>query len=191
MITQAGKGMNETVSVSSFSRLLHPCNTFLVTCCGEDGRTNIVTIAWLTPVSMKPPLLCMSLRPERFSYGLIQATNEFVVNVPSFELARQSLYCGRVSGAEVDKFAATGLTPAAAQRVRPPVIAECLAFLECRLVQDVEAGDHHLMVGEVLAAYARRGVLEQDGLYDLNRARPLLHVGGDRFTSTQAEVVDL
>ncbi|MEW5872785.1 MAG: flavin reductase family protein [Chloroflexota bacterium] len=183
--------MSETVSVSSFSRLLHPCSTFLVTCCGEDGRANIVTIAWLTPVSLKPPLLCMSLRPERFSYGLIKATNEFVVNVPSFELGRQSLYCGRISGAEVDKFAATGLTPAPAQHVRPPVIAECLAFLECRLVEDIEAGDHHIMLGEVLAAYAQQGILEQSGLYDLERAHPLLHVGGDRFTSTQVEAIDL
>ncbi len=182
--------MSKTIPVANFNYLLHPYNTSLVTCCGEDGKPNIITIAWLIPVSVKPPLLCMSVRPNRYSYGLIRATGEFVVNVAPCEIAQQALYCGRRSGRDVDKFAMTGLTPAPAQRVRPPIIAECLAHLECRLVQEVEAGDHNLLIGEVLAAYAREGVLGEDGLYDLSRSQPLLHVGRDRFTSLSAEMIE-
>jgi flavin reductase (DIM6/NTAB) family NADH-FMN oxidoreductase RutF len=181
--------MNETIPVSNFHHLLHPYNTSLVTCCDTEGRPNIIAIAWLIPVSVNPPLVGMSIRPTRHSYGLIQATGEFVVNVAAYEIAQQVLFCGRQSGRDVDKFAATGLTAGQAQRVRPPIIEECIAHLECRAVQDVEAGDHRLVVAEVLAAYTRPGVLD-DGLYDLGRVHPLLHLGRNRFTSTGAQSIE-
>jgi flavin reductase (DIM6/NTAB) family NADH-FMN oxidoreductase RutF len=90
----------------------------------------------------------------------------------------------------VDKFAATGLTAGKAQHVRPPIIEECIAHLECRVVQEVEAGDHHFVIGEVLAAYARPGVLDDSGLYDLSHVQLLFHLGGNRFTSTLGQSVE-
>jgi flavin reductase (DIM6/NTAB) family NADH-FMN oxidoreductase RutF len=174
--------------VSNFHYLLHPYNTSLVTCCDAEGCANIIAIAWLIPVSVQPPLVGMSIRPTRQSYGLIQATGEFVVNVAPYEIAQQVLFCGRRSGRDVDKFAATGLTAKPARLVRPPVIQECIGHLECRV--EVEAGDHRFVVGEVLAAYARPGVLGADGLYDLGQVCPLLHLGRNRFTSTRAEWVE-
>jgi flavin reductase (DIM6/NTAB) family NADH-FMN oxidoreductase RutF len=182
--------LNESVSVSSFHYLLHPYNTSLVTCCDAEGQPNIIAIAWLIPVSVHPPLVGMSIRPTRHSYGLIQATGEFVINVAPHEIAQQALLCGRRSGRDVDKFAATGLTPGQARHVRPPIIKECIAHLECRVVQDVEAGDHHFIIGEVLTAYARPGVLDDSGLYDLSHVHPLLHLGRNRFTSTLGQSVE-
>jgi flavin reductase (DIM6/NTAB) family NADH-FMN oxidoreductase RutF len=182
--------MTETLSVSNFHYLLHPYNTSLVTCCDAEGRPNIIAIAWLVPVSVHPPLVGMSIRPTRHSYGLIQASGEFVVNVAPYEIAQQVLFCGRRSGRDVDKFAATGLTAGEARHVRPPIIEECLAHLECRVVQEVEAGDHRLVIGEVLAADARVGVLADNGLYDLSQVHPLLHLGRNRFTSTLAQSVE-
>jgi flavin reductase (DIM6/NTAB) family NADH-FMN oxidoreductase RutF len=169
---------------------LHPYNTSLVTCCDAEGQPNIIAIAWLIPLSVSPPLVGMSIRPTRHSYGLIQATGEFVVNVAPQEITRQVLFCGRRSGRDVDKFAATGLTPGKARHVRPPIIEECIAHLECRVVQDVEAGDHHLIIAEVLAAYARPGVLDDNGLYDLSRVHPLLHLGRNCFTSTLTQFME-
>jgi flavin reductase (DIM6/NTAB) family NADH-FMN oxidoreductase RutF len=182
--------LNESISVSNFHHLLHPYNTSLVTCCDAEEQPNIIAIAWLIPVSVSPPLVGMSIRPTRHSYGLIQATGEFVINVASYEIAQQVLFCGRRSGRDVDKFAATGLTPGKAQHVRPPIIEECIAHLECRVVQEAEAGDHRLVIGEVLAAYTRPGVLDNDGLYDLNHIHPLLHLGRNRFTSTLAQSIE-
>ncbi len=179
------------MSVSSFHYLLHPYNTSLVTCCDAEGQQpNIVAIAWLVPVSIHPPLVGMSIRPTRHSYGLIRASGEFVVNVASHEIAQQALFCGRRSGRDVDKFAATGLTAGKAQHVRPPIIEECIAHLECRVVQEVEAGDHHLVIGEVLAAYTRPGALDDSGLYDLSRVQLLFHLGRNRFTSTLGQSVE-
>jgi flavin reductase (DIM6/NTAB) family NADH-FMN oxidoreductase RutF len=180
--------MNE--SVSHFHYLLHPYNTSLVTCCDAGGKANIIAIAWLIPVSVKPPLVGMGIYPTRHSYGLIRASGEFVVNVASHEIAQQALFCGRRSGRDVDKFAATGLTPGEARIVGPPIIEECMAHLECRVTQDVEAGDHRLVVAEVLAAYTRPGVLADDGLYELRGVQPLLHLGRNRFTSTLAQSVE-
>lgn len=112
--------MNKTPITTSFHYLLHPCNTFLVTCSGADGESNIITIAWLMPVSVNPPLLGMSVKPTRYSYGLIRESGEFVVNVASLEIAQQALFCGRHSGRDVNKFFETGLTPGKARLVRPP-----------------------------------------------------------------------
>jgi flavin reductase (DIM6/NTAB) family NADH-FMN oxidoreductase RutF len=182
--------LNKSIPVSNFHRLLHPYNTSLVTCCDADGRPNIIAIAWLIPVSVQPPLVGISIRPTRHSYALIQATGEFVINVAPHEIAQQVLFCGRRSGRDVDKFAATGLTPGQAQHVRPPIIEECIAHLECRVVQDVEAGDHDFVIGEVLAAYARPGVLDDNGLYDLSHLHLLLHLGRNHFTSTLAQSVE-
>jgi flavin reductase (DIM6/NTAB) family NADH-FMN oxidoreductase RutF len=176
--------------VTNFNYLLHPYNTSLVTCCDAEGNPNIIAIAWLIPVSVKPPLVAMSIRPTRFSYGLIRETGEFVINVASYEIAQQVLFCGRNSGRDVDKFPATGLSSAPAQRVRPPIIEECLAHLECRVVREVGAGDHHLVIAEVLAAYTRPGVLAEDGMYELGRVHPLLHLGRNRFTSTKSETTE-
>jgi flavin reductase (DIM6/NTAB) family NADH-FMN oxidoreductase RutF len=182
--------MNESAPVHSFHYLLHPYNTSLLTCCDAEGRPNIIAIAWLIPLSVHPPLVGMSIHPRRHSYGLIQATGEFVINVAPYEIARQVLFCGRRSGRDVDKFAATGLTARAARFVRPPVIGECLAHLECRVVQDLEAGDHRLIIAEVVAADAQPGVLSDEGLYDLNHAHPLLHLGRNRFTTTLTDSVE-
>lgn len=181
--------MNEPVPVSNFHYLLHPYNTSLVTCCDAEGQPNIIAIAWLILVSVKPPLVGMSIHPTRHSYALISATGEFVVNVASYEIAQQVLFCGRRSGRDVDKFAATGLTSRPARLVRPPIIEECIAHLECRVVQDVEIGDHRFVVAEVMAAYTRPGILD-DGLYDLSRVHPLLHLGRNRFTSTLTQSVE-
>jgi flavin reductase (DIM6/NTAB) family NADH-FMN oxidoreductase RutF len=91
---------------------------------------------------------------------------------------------------DVDKFAAIGLTTRAARFVRPPAIEECLAHLECRVVQHPEAGDHRFIGGEVLAAYARPEMLGDGGLYDLSQAHPLPHLGRDRFTTTVTDCVE-
>lgn len=182
--------MVESVPVSRCHRLLHPYNTFLVTCCDAQGKPNIVTIAWLIPLSVQPALLGMALRPTRHSYALIRTTGEFVVNVAPYEIARQALFCGRRSGRDLDKFAASGLTARPAQRVRPPVIEECVAYLECRLVEEVAAGDHQLLIAEVLTASVQPGTLDSEGMYDLTCVRPLLHLGGNRFTSTLAQSIE-
>jgi flavin reductase (DIM6/NTAB) family NADH-FMN oxidoreductase RutF len=180
----------ETVPLERFHYLLHPYPTVLVTCIGSGGRPNIVTVAWLIPVSVDPPLVAMSLRPSRHSYSLLAESGEFVVNVSTYASAADALHCGRRTGRTEDKFKETGLTPTAARRVRPPIISECPAHLECRIVSDLEAGDHRLLVAEVIDAYARPGFTGSDGLRDVGRAAPLLHLGRNRFVDLAGHTIE-
>ncbi|HEY75487.1 MAG TPA: flavin reductase family protein [Thermoflexia bacterium] len=178
------------VTKGQFTRLLHPYPTFLVTCAGRSGEANVITIAWLIPVSVRPPLLTMAVRRERYSYGLIVESGEFVVHVVPFDRAREVLFCGRRSGRDVDKIAALEMESVPGRVVKAPVLPKVgVAFLECRLQQEVEAGDHVLFIAEVVAAYARPGFIK-DGVRDLEEVLPLLHVGGNRFTTTVTEIVE-
>jgi len=160
---------------------LHPYNACLVTCRGKDDKANIMTVAWMIPVSVDPPLVAMSIRPERYSNDIIMETREFIVNIPTFDLAQKVLFCGRRSGRDHDKFKETGLSPQSATKVNAPIIKECVAHLECRVVKAVEIGDHTLIVGQIVAAHASDECFGQ--VYDMEKFRPCLHVGKNFFTT--------
>ncbi len=161
--------------------LLHPYNACLVTCKGKNGKINVMTVAWIIPVSVKPPLLAMSIRPERYSHDLIMETGEFVVNVPTFKLAQKVLFCGRRSGRRHEKFNEASLSPQKARKVAAPIIEECIAYLECKLVKTVETGDHTLVIAQVVAAYALDSYFEE--VYNMAKFSPCLHVGKNLFTT--------
>jgi len=168
-------------------RLLHPMHVVLVSCVGREGRPNIITLAWAMPASHNPPLLVVSISPRRYSHGLIQETGEFVVNIPTMEIVRETLLCGRISGRQYDKFKEAKLTPMPAKLVKPPIIRECVAHLECRVENQVTAGDHTLFIGRILTAYAEEGIFDRE--YDLRKVRLVYHLGEDDFTTLVPEVV--
>ncbi|MEM4679012.1 MAG: flavin reductase family protein [Candidatus Jordarchaeales archaeon] len=126
--------------------------------------------------ALTPPMVAVSIGFQRESYRMIKESGEFVVNVPPSKLVKEVLFCGTISGRDVDKFSETGLTAAPARRVRAPIIAECIAHLECKVEKTVEAGDHMVFIGRVLEAYA-----EED--FSARRKEILLHLGGDKFTT--------
>jgi len=161
-------------------RLLHPKHTILLTCTDKKGKVNIITLAWCMPVSADPPMLAVSIRPTRHSYRMIEETKEFVINVPPADLLRSVWICGTKSGRDVDKFEETGLTRTSANEVSVPMIAECLAWLECRVADRIELGDHVLFVGEVLCASVRADAFNH--VYRLGpSSRTLHHLGGSSF----------
>ena len=103
-------------------------------------------------------MVACAIGQKMYSSEIIHQTREFVINVPAQELKRQIYYCGFHSGRDVDKFKEAGLTPLPARHVNVPIIAECLAHVECRVVQSVVAGDKHLFISIVLDAYADEDV---------------------------------
>lgn len=112
---------------------------------------NIITVAMVHIFSFSPPLLGIGISPHRYSYGVLKSTGEFVVNLPTSKLLSQVGYCGEYSGREVDKFAKTGLSRQNSLRVSTPGIEECPVNLECKVVKELELGDHTWFIGEVLA----------------------------------------
>jgi len=176
------------VDLSSFYRLLHPKLVVLVTCRNPlEDTANIITLAWTTPISRNPPLLLLGMAPKRYSHELIAGPKEFVVNIPTMDIVKEMLFCGRRTGRKHDKFKETGLTPLPAKTVRPPIIKECVAHLECKLHQQISMGDHTLFVGEVLIAYVNEGVF--DGKFDLEKVKLIYHAGGDDFATLASEIV--
>jgi flavin reductase (DIM6/NTAB) family NADH-FMN oxidoreductase RutF len=161
--------------------LLHPYNACLVTSKRKNEKPNIMAVAWIIPVSANPPLLAMSIRPERYSYKLIMETGEFVVNIPTYEMAKKVLICGRKSGKDYDKFKETSLSTLQATKVEAPLIKECVAHIECKVLETIEVGDHTLIIGQIVAAHALEAYF--DIVYNIKKFRPCLHLGKNFFTT--------
>ena len=162
--------------------VLAPLPVVLVTCGGtEKWQPNIITIAWTGNVCSDPPMLSISVRPERHSHEIIAATGEFAVNVPSVQQARATDWCGMVSGASVDKFAGTGLTPAPALQVRCPIILECPINIECRVRQSLPLGSHTMFLAEVVGVQVSAALLDAKGKFRLEKAGLLAYGLGHYF----------
>jgi len=120
----------------------------------------------------------IGVRPERFSHHLIKQAGEFVVNLPRADQVGIVDFCGQVSGRNVDKWAACGLTPAPASQTRTPLIAECPVALECRVTHRLELGAHDLFVGQVLAVQVDETMQTAQGHIDYEKVQPLAYAGG-------------
>lgn len=168
------------VSKDLIYRLLHPRQVVLVTCADERGKPNLLPVAWSTPLSFDPPLVGVSIGKNRYSHGLISRTKEFAISVPPSSLLEKVKGCGKLSGKECDKFGEVGLTPQPSRRLRAPVVREGIAHLECRVVKEVEVGDHTLFVGEVVEAYADERCFDGEK-FDPEEVGLIYHLGGTHF----------
>jgi len=128
------------------------------------GKKNIITIGMFAYFSGKPTLVGVGIAPSRYSFGLIRQSGEYVVNVVDEKLMKAARICGEKSGREVDKFELAKLTPEKGVRVNAPLIKESPVSIECKVVKEVEVGDHVWFIGEVLAAHVREGYNWSDGL---------------------------
>ncbi len=160
-------------------RILHPMHTFLISCVGKSGKPNVTTVSWVMPTSHSPMLVAIGISVKGYSRALIDESREFVINVPTLELLQSVYACGQFSGRSVDKFKKAELTPIPAKMVTAPAIRECIAHVECKVESQLEAGDHTIFVGKILAAYANPGVFTER--YSLENARMLYHAGGNNF----------
>lgn len=164
------------------STLLSPVPVVLVSCGGKlEQPENLLTVAWAGTVCSTPPMLSISIRPERFSHGIIKATREFVVNVPTQSLAKATDLCGVKSGRDSDKFALSRLTPAPASVVSAPLVAECPLHLECKVKKVVPLGSHDLFLAEIVAVQINEELLDQKGKLRLDKADLLCYAHGEYF----------
>jgi flavin reductase (DIM6/NTAB) family NADH-FMN oxidoreductase RutF len=151
--------------------MLSPVPVVLVSCGGvRQWKPNLITIAWIGSVCSDPPMLSISVRPERYSHDIIKTTGEFVVNVPSADQAKTTDWCGVVSGRDTDKFSAAGLTPAPAVKVGCPIVAECPLNIECRVKKNLPLGSHTLFLAQVVAVQVSAGLVDHRGRLNLQPA---------------------
>ena len=162
--------------------VLSPVPAVLVSCGGTvEWKPNLITIAWVGNVCSEPPMLSISVRPERYSHEIIRTTREFVVNVPSLRQVRAVDWCGVVSGRSVEKFAGAGLTPAPAQKVNCPIVLECPLNIECRVRKTLELGSHTLFVAEVVAVQVSSALIDAKGRLCLEKGGLLAFAHGEYF----------
>jgi flavin reductase (DIM6/NTAB) family NADH-FMN oxidoreductase RutF len=180
--------MKQPVATQRIHRLLAAGPVVLVTA-SLRGRSDVTTAAWVTPLSGDPPLVGLALSPGALMHELIGRSEEFVINVPPAHLAREVHYCGTVSGADQDKWQVTGLHATSARQVEAPWVDECLAHLECGVVNRIMVGDHELFVGQVLAAWADEAAFTEGWQPEHEAARLLHHLGGARY-GVVTEVID-
>ena len=159
--------------------MLYPLPVVMVSAADKEGRDDIITVAWAGTVCTNPPMVSISIRPERYSYHMIRETGEFVINLTTEELAFATDYCGVKSGRDVDKFKETGLTREKAEKVKAPMIAEAPVSIECRVKEIRELGSHHMFIAQVAAVHADEKYMDEKNRFDLNRARPIVYSHGE------------
>lgn len=159
------------------STCLAPVPVVLVTC-GNGEEKNIVTLAWVGTVNSDPPVLTACIRYNRHSYGLVEKTGEFTVNLVTKELVHATDVCGVTSGKNTDKFALTGLTAADGEKNGCPYIAESPVSLECKVIKKVELPTHAVFFGEVVNVIADEKYTDEKGRLHLPDGLLAAYSGG-------------
>ena len=149
---KAGATMMRNLPLSKVYQLLEPGPVVLLTT-AHKGRANVMTMSWHMMVEFEPPLVACVVSGGDYSFAALRATKECVIAIPALALAPKLVAVGNCSGRDVDKFEKFGLTPAPAERVAPPLIAECFANLECKVADTRLVNRYNLFVLEVLKAW--------------------------------------
>jgi flavin reductase (DIM6/NTAB) family NADH-FMN oxidoreductase RutF len=159
--------------------LLEPGPVVLLTTVGA-ARPNIMAMSWHTMMEFEPPLVGCVISNSNFSFGLLRASGECVLNIPSVEIAEKVVGCGNTSGANIDKFVTFGLTPKPAGRVSAPLIKECFANLECRVADTGMVEKYCFFILEVILAWHDPAVQNPQTIH--HRGSGNFMVGGETIT---------
>jgi len=156
--------------------VLLPAPVLVVGTYDKEGRPNVLTVAWGGTCCSNPPCVDIALRKATYSYQNILDRKAFTVHVTPERYLAEADYFGIVSGRDVDKFAATGLTAVRSDVVDAPYIEEFPFFIECRLRDVVELGLHTQFIGEVMDVKTDEDTLDDKGRPDVDRIRPVVMV---------------
>ena len=162
--------------------LLSPAPPAMITCRDEDGRDNIITIAWTGILSTHPPKTYISVRPERYSYGIIKKTGVFAINLTTAALVRAADLCGMKTGAKVDKFAACGLEKFEPEDFDVPLISESPLSLCCKVSDVVPLGSHDMFIADIVSVYADESLFDKNGRLCLYRVPLAAYSHGEYFS---------
>ncbi|HRH96576.1 MAG TPA: flavin reductase family protein [Prosthecobacter sp.] len=162
--------------------LLEPGPVVLVTTAHQDRR-NIMTLSWHMMMDFEPPLVGCVVSDRNHSFSLLKAAKTCVINIPTVEIAEKVVGCGNTSGAKTDKFKRFGLTPLPAKKVAAPLIQECYANLECRVVDTTRVSKYGLFVLEVVQAWINPAVKDPRTLHHRGHGRFMVAGGTIKLNS--------
>lgn len=161
--------------------MLYPTPAVMVSCGREGEKPNIITVGWAGNICSDPAMLSISVRPERYSHGIIKETGEFVVNLTTKALCYATDYCGVKSGRDVDKFKEMHLTELPSQKIKAMGIAESPVNIECRVKEILPLGSHDMFVAEVLSVSVDEKYMDNKGRFDMEKAGLVAYSHGEYF----------
>ena len=163
------------------SVLLNPVPLVMVSCMDKNEIPNIITLGWTGTINTHPPMLSISVRPERHSYGMIKESGEFVVNLVTKELTKAADFCGVKSGRDIDKFKYLNLTQDKASKVNTPIIKESPINIECKVTNSIALGSHELFLAEIKAVQVEEKLLDSTGKLNLAKAELICYSHGEYY----------
>mgnify|MGYP006296030411 CR=1 FL=1 len=174
--------MKKEIETTGAFRLLAPRPVCLLTT-RYRGQVNVMSFEWSSAISQEPPLILMAIHPSRYTHGMLERSEECCLNIPGRPLAEHVWTCGTRSGEDVDKIELTGLTLESAEQIDSPWIDECLAHIECAIVDRLTPGDHSLFIAQVIEVWAEKEAFDNIWLVPENEELlPLQHLGGKTFS---------
>lgn len=161
--------------------MVYPLPAVMVSC-GDETKSNIVTVAWTGTICTNPAMTYISLRPSRFSYNLIKETGYFVINLTTRRLVKATDYCGVRSGRDHDKFKEMGLTPIYDEETKCPMIAESPVSVVCKVTEIKTLGSHDMFIAMVMNVYIDETYLDEKGKFHLNDTELIAYSHGTYLT---------
>lgn len=161
--------------------MLNPVPAVMVSVADKEGNANILTVAWAGTICTNPPMLSISVRPERYSYHMIKETNEFVVNLTTKNLVKETDFCGVRSGRDVDKYKELGLTKSKMEHVSAPGIAESPVNIECKVRKIEELGSHHMFIADVVGVVVDDKYFDETNRFHINDTNLIMYSHGEYF----------
>lgn len=174
-------GQTHTRQLWRPGNMLYPVPAVMVSCGRQGEKANIITVAWAGTICSDPVMVSVSIRPERYSYGIIKETGEFVVNLVNNRLVFAADYCGVKSGRDVDKFREMQLTPLPSRQIGAPGIAESPVCLECKVTQVIPLGTHDMFLAQVVGVTVDEQYMDEKGKFHLNSAGLVAYSHGEYF----------
>ncbi|MBS0653428.1 MAG: flavin reductase family protein [Verrucomicrobia bacterium] len=140
--------------LSQVYKLLEPGPVTMVTTCFK-GKANVMTMSWHMMVDFEPPILACVISDQNFTFDILKKTKECVINIPTLESAKKAVEVGNVSGGKIDKFEKFHLAQEAASQVSAPLLSDCYANLECKVIDMKMAEKYNIFILEVVKAWVR------------------------------------
>lgn len=149
---------------------------------GDEEDANVLTVAWTGILATVPPKTYISVRPSRHSHALLKRTGEFVLHLPSADMAKAVDYAGIFTGAKVNKFEKCGFEKVKSETVSVPTIANCPVALECRVTDILPMGSHDVFMADILRVSCHETLLDEKGKIHMERAGLLAYAHGEYYT---------
>lgn len=171
--------------------LLQPSRPILCTTKNEDGTDHVAPFSWINPISHKPPRVALALmsKPQKQkSLQNIERTGEFGVNIPDMNLAEKLVECSFSTKFGENKFDRSGFTRMPSVTIKPNCIMECRANLECKVVELIDAGDHTLIIADILHAKYDEAAFSRNLLINTQNFKPVIHLQNFNLEKSQLHV---